>query len=395
MELSFGESTPVTKYTLLFLSLALAGCSSVEELDSWKPISDTSYAQLEDADGDGVIIARDDCMTTELGREVSNRGCSPEEEQKVSNEYIIDFSNSQTELTGAQLDELNRFLAELPKGAKWKVHLEGYAPASGDLLYNQVQAEARVGWLSDYLNSHESFVVKQLQSSISPGESETDEEYNPLTDQLLNDKDADGVVDALDQCADTNFELIVDKNGCPEIVSRVIQTTLTVRYPVNGSEIAPVYLPKVKELANFINKYGVKKVEVIGHTSATGSADYNQVLSERRAQSVKDMLASDYNIPPEVLIPIGKGESVLLNADDSPQANSLNRRVEIAINEILTVERKKADLNGGSALSRKVKLLVETDTHKANDRWHIFIMENQKNSEDLWQKNADEEDLGW
>ena len=385
----------MTKRTLLILTLALTGCSSLDDMENWQSISEPSYAMLNDVDGDGVIVARDDCQTTAVGREVSNRGCSPDEEHKVINEYIIDFDQSQIELKGEKLSQLDEFLSELPKGSRWNVQLQGYAPASGDLLYNRIQAEARVNWLSEYLNSHEVFVVKQLQSSISKGDEDSSNGENPLTDQLLNDQDADGVVDALDQCSDTNFEYIVDNNGCPKLESRVIKTTLTVRYPVNGSEIDPIYLPKVKELAEFIVHYRVKKVEVIGHTSATGSANYNQTLSERRAQSVKDMLVSNFQISPEVLVPVGKGESVLLDLEDTPQAHSLNRRVEISLDETLTVERKKSDLVDGDVLSRQVKLLVEMNTHKANDRWHIFIMENQKNSEDLWQKQADDEDLGW
>ncbi len=64
-----------------------------------------------------------------------------------------------------------------------------------------------------------------------------------------------------------------------------------------------------------------------GHTDASGSADYNQRLSERRAQSVQRYLVENFGIPQQRLIAIGKGKSEPY-LRDQPYA-SVNRRVRI------------------------------------------------------------------
>lgn len=64
-----------------------------------------------------------------------------------------------------------------------------------------------------------------------------------------------------------------------------------------------------------------------GHTDASGSADYNQQLSEERAKSVYLYLVREHGIPAERLAPVGKGESELYTPDD-PYSN-VNRRVRV------------------------------------------------------------------
>lgn len=63
-----------------------------------------------------------------------------------------------------------------------------------------------------------------------------------------------------------------------------------------------------------------------GHTDASGSAEYNQELSEKRSKSVKDYLVKK-GVSPAKLYTIGKGESELLFEND-PEA-AANRRVRI------------------------------------------------------------------
>lgn len=66
---------------------------------------------------------------------------------------------------------------------------------------------------------------------------------------------------------------------------------------------------------------------IAGHTDATGSAAYNQGLSERRAWSVKHFLVSNFGIDPQTLIAVGYGEEQL--KDWYNPASGVNRRVQI------------------------------------------------------------------
>ena len=64
-----------------------------------------------------------------------------------------------------------------------------------------------------------------------------------------------------------------------------------------------------------------------GHTDAVGSKEYNQMLSEKRAEAVKRALTEYFNIPPENLVTIGYGERFL--KIPVPDAEPENRRVVI------------------------------------------------------------------
>jgi outer membrane protein OmpA-like peptidoglycan-associated protein len=66
---------------------------------------------------------------------------------------------------------------------------------------------------------------------------------------------------------------------------------------------------------------------VAGHTDAKGSVDYNQKLSERRAEAVRDYMISQYGIAAERLSAVGFGKSQLL--DPSRPEDGVNRRVQI------------------------------------------------------------------
>lgn len=66
---------------------------------------------------------------------------------------------------------------------------------------------------------------------------------------------------------------------------------------------------------------------VIGHTDGKGARDYNLDLSQRRADSVRDMLISTFRIPPDQVVALGLGEEQL--ADPSNPEAAINRRVQL------------------------------------------------------------------
>jgi outer membrane protein OmpA-like peptidoglycan-associated protein len=66
---------------------------------------------------------------------------------------------------------------------------------------------------------------------------------------------------------------------------------------------------------------------VAGHTDAKGGVDYNQKLSERRAEAVRAYMISQYGIAAERLSAVGYGKSQLL--DPSRPEDGVNRRVQI------------------------------------------------------------------
>lgn len=69
------------------------------------------------------------------------------------------------------------------------------------------------------------------------------------------------------------------------------------------------------------------RFEIAGHTDAVGTAEYNQTLSEERADAVADHLVEVYDIDPTRLVTIGYGKSRLLDPDRPD--HGVNRRVQI------------------------------------------------------------------
>jgi outer membrane protein OmpA-like peptidoglycan-associated protein len=69
-----------------------------------------------------------------------------------------------------------------------------------------------------------------------------------------------------------------------------------------------------------------------GHADAKGGVEYNQDLSERRAEAVKRLLVQQFNLPPTTLIAIGYGKTHLKNAADPFAAE--NRRVQVVNTEV-------------------------------------------------------------
>jgi len=80
------------------------------------------------------------------------------------------------------------------------------------------------------------------------------------------------------------------------------------------------------------NHFPDTRFRVAGYTDASGSADYNQELSERRAMAVWRQLVDDYGVTPDRLESVGFGEDSENQAEvDDSVANAKRRRVELQI----------------------------------------------------------------
>jgi outer membrane protein OmpA-like peptidoglycan-associated protein len=86
----------------------------------------------------------------------------------------------------------------------------------------------------------------------------------------------------------------------------------------------------LNKLVAFLNEYSDRTVLIEGYTDSVGSEDYNQGLSERRADSVKSYLAGQ-GIGSIRLSAAGKGESDPVASNDSAAGRQQNRRVEVVI----------------------------------------------------------------
>ena len=83
-------------------------------------------------------------------------------------------------------------------------------------------------------------------------------------------------------------------------------------------------------IARNLNQYPNSRIQVIGHTDSTGSAAYNQDLSERRARSVAGILQAG-GVSSARITTTGRGASNPVASNDTAAGRAQNRRVEILI----------------------------------------------------------------
>ncbi|TPQ39108.1 hypothetical protein C2U70_07730 [Bradyrhizobium guangdongense] len=104
---------------------------------------------------------------------------------------------------------------------------------------------------------------------------------------------------------------------------------LEIYFDYNSAEISSRAAPDLVNLGRALSNAELKGgVYLIGgHTDAKGGDDYNQRLSERRAQAVKDFLVRRFQIADDTLVTAGYGEEQLKNTADPYAAE--NRRVQI------------------------------------------------------------------
>ena len=159
----------------------------------------------------------------------------------------------------------------------------------------------------------------------APAVTETPREPEPAREP---DSDGDGVPDSRDACPDTPRNYAVDDEGCPIPVEEIARVELQVNFEFDESEVLPQYFSEIQEVTDFMDQYPDVVVELEGHTDSMGTDEYNEGLSQRRANSVANILTSEYGIDSSRISTTGYGEEQPVASNDSEDGRAMNRRVE-------------------------------------------------------------------
>ncbi len=116
-----------------------------------------------------------------------------------------------------------------------------------------------------------------------------------------------------------------------------------ILFDVNKDAVKPQAKTSLAKAAEVLVKYPDTYITVEGHTDSTGSAQYNQELSERRAMHVRDVLTQD-GVPAARLDVKGYGETDPIADNATEEGRQANRRVQL---EIRPNEKLKAQQQGG------------------------------------------------
>lgn len=145
------------------------------------------------------------------------------------------------------------------------------------------------------------------------------------------DSDNDGVVNSMDQCPNTTAGAEVDATGCEGVTETIETFTIEVQFPTNSSVIGNTYDSEIRRVADFLKANPETIVEIAGHSDSRGNADYNQSLSQRRAESVAGRLTGPLGVDPSRVDAVGYGEEQPVASNNTAEGRAANRRVEARI----------------------------------------------------------------
>ncbi len=162
------------------------------------------------------------------------------------------------------------------------------------------------------------FVRYVFSGACPKAEEEKIEEAKP------KDSDNDGIPDDKDECADTPEGAEVDSRGCWVLKN--------VQFDYNSAVIKPAHFEALDKVAAVLTKNAGVKIRIDGHTDWIGSDAFNQTLSEKRANAVKEYLVTK-GISEARLQTKGFGEKQPIRLNDTEDNRKLNRRVELSVVE--------------------------------------------------------------
>jgi OmpA-OmpF porin, OOP family len=230
-------------------------------------------------------------------------------DQSVPDEdYLLDF---QLRL-GVQIP----FSRETPEG-----EAVGPAPECPTRVVDPVSG--RVDCVSD--SDHDGVADAQDECPSTPGGVAVD--ARGCTAVGAVDSDGDGVLDAVDACPGSTVGLVVDASGC------LVEQTVTLRainFEMGSAKLMADSRTALDEIARTLKNQRNLSVEIVGHTDDAGNDGFNLLLSQQRAESVRQYLIGK-GIAPERMVSIGMGETQPVAGNDTPEGRVANRRVEFKV----------------------------------------------------------------
>jgi outer membrane protein OmpA-like peptidoglycan-associated protein len=136
------------------------------------------------------------------------------------------------------------------------------------------------------------------------------------------------------QAADLRQGLNNDQVGITNTGSELIVTMpQDILFALDSASVRSGLRRDLRVVANNLRAYPNSTIKILGHTDNTGSASYNEALSQRRADAVVNILI-DNGVPPVRLQALGRGEDDPIENNLTAEGRAQNRRVEIIIRPI-------------------------------------------------------------
>jgi OOP family OmpA-OmpF porin len=119
--------------------------------------------------------------------------------------------------------------------------------------------------------------------------------------------------------------------GAPAATGEVPSVNLTVQFRTGSAELTPAATHTLDELGRALSSSSLSgyRFRIEGHTDTVGSPERNKALSQQRAETVVEYLASKFSVDRSKLEAVGMGEEGLLVPTPAQTAEPRNRRVTV------------------------------------------------------------------
>lgn len=193
--------------------------------------------------------------------------------------------------------------------------------------------------------------VKQVDERAQSGINAAQERASTADQHAMTaDQHAGEAMNRANQAQKSSEENSRTLDGLRQVVSNIddykLQTSTNIPFRFDKYRLSDDAKQELDKLANDIKADKRYFVAVEGFTDKTGSEQYNENLSRRRADAVVEYLVAQHDIPIYRIHMIGLGEQKLADEGKGREANAKNRRVEV---KVFTADQVTASLAGGSS----------------------------------------------
>jgi OmpA-OmpF porin, OOP family len=270
-----------------------------------------------DTDQDGVCDARDKCPGTPVGCTVDANGCPVDADKDGVCDGIDQCPNTPA---GVKVDYKGCPMDSDKDGVPDGIDQCPGTPMGATVDAKGCPADADKDGVWDGVD----------QCPNTPAGAKVDSRGCPM------DSDGDGVYDGIDKCPNTPAGTKVDETGCPLEVKKMIDTGLIssslILFDFDKATLRPVSKTELDKIGAILMQVPDLKVEVGGHTDASGPDGHNMKLSDARAKAVRDYLVTNFpQINADNLTSKGYGETKPVATNDTKAGRAQNRRVEFVI----------------------------------------------------------------